>query len=279
MAECESGEASLRGEAEDRAENGARRKEIAGVRAGPRLVYLFFARQVRQETGKSGTFAKKETQEEAEVGGWGAGRGGSATEKKTDPRQVRSYSARNDTSPPVAVPSARGGRRVRLAPANTGGDGYVSRYYNRHGGGAGGWERGAIAPFFARNTTTTTLMARPPPVLSTPTGEASAAEARHFQKLPFALRDLFCCSRPAVSCYTSICTRRIRPEEEGNSNSGLNANVSSLFSAPSCTYLCFFMTKVRILMIVFPTVCSLCSTNFKQTNLFLFVFACVSIYF
>lgn len=240
------------------------------MRTGPRLVYVvgFFCASSPARKGE-----ERCVREERDAGrgrgwsGWGAGRGGSATGKK-NPRQVRSYSARNDTSPPVAVPSARGGRRVRLAPANTGGDGYVSRYYNRHGGEAR--RRGAISPFFARNTTTTTttLMARPPHVLSTPTGEASAAEARHFQKLPFALRDLFCCSRPAVSCYTSICTRRIRPEEEGNSNSGLNANVSSLFPpAPSCTYLFFFVTKVRILMIVFlrSILCAL-QTLSKQSS-------------
>lgn len=153
MAACESGEAPLRGEAaadaEDRAENGARRKEIAqGL--GSFMLWGFFCASSPARKGE-----ERCVREERDAGrgrgwsGWGAGRGGSATGKK-NPRQVRSYSARNDTSPPVAVPSARGGRRVRLAPANTGGDGYVSRYYNRHGGGRRGG--GGQYPHFLRVT-------------------------------------------------------------------------------------------------------------------------------
>lgn len=84
--------------------------------------------------------------EERDAGGgrgWRGGRAGWERHGKKS-QQVHSYSARNDT----AVPSARGGRRVRLAPANTGGDGYISRYYNRHGGGGGGGQH----PHFLRVT-------------------------------------------------------------------------------------------------------------------------------
>lgn len=93
------------------------------------------------------------------------------------------------------------------APANTG-DGFVSRYYSRHG------SRG-----YSPTALHTTHMARPPsppPLRPHPhrtDGEAFAA-GRHFQKPAFAYEIYFCCRR-AAAVLPSHVTRISAHEERG----------------------------------------------------------------
>lgn len=169
------------------------------------------------------------------------------------PEKCAFYSVRNDTArlsggctDVLLTRRGRergGGSMCEATPANTG-DGFISRYYNRHR------SRG-YSPI-ARNST---RMARPSlPLAPSPsnTDRVAFAAGRHFQKPSLHMRFILLqegCSRPAVSCYTPICSARTRTEEGENTTTGPNFNLSSISLFKF--FFSFFYAKVRHFLIIF----------------------------